>query len=176
MNFLRICLYTAAIGALAFVLPSCKAKKLAVKPTPVTEVPSSQPAAPVSQNTAPAPVTEAPPASEKPDLNFSNIQFDYNSSVLKTGAIQLLDQAAAQMKKSPTSQFIINGYASSEGTPGHNMELSIERANSVKSYLINDGIDANNLAIKGYGESNPIASNATSDGKALNRRVEIKIQ
>ncbi|MDB5008952.1 MAG: OmpA family protein [Mucilaginibacter sp.] len=176
MKFLRICLYTAAVGALAFVLPSCKAKKLAVKSTPVTEVPSNQPATPVTQNAAPAPVTEVPPAPAKPDLNFSNIQFDYNSSVLKTGAIQLLDQAAAQMKKSPSTIFIVNGYASSEGTPGHNMELSVQRANSVKLYLINDGVDANNLTAKGYGESNPIASNSTSDGKELNRRVEIKIQ
>jgi OOP family OmpA-OmpF porin len=55
------------------------------------------------------------------------------------------------------------------------MQLSIDRANSVKTYLSNSGVNTENLTVKGYGETKPIASNKTEHGKRLNRRVEIKI-
>jgi OOP family OmpA-OmpF porin len=55
------------------------------------------------------------------------------------------------------------------------MELSVERANSVKLYLVNSGINGDNLTVKGYGESNPIADNSTEEGRVQNRRVEIKV-
>ena len=78
------------------------------------------------------------------------------------------------MKADPKIKFNLNGYASAEGTDAHNMELSAQRANAVKSYLVNSGVDANNLITKGFGEANPVADNTTEAGRILNRRVEIK--
>ena len=78
------------------------------------------------------------------------------------------------MKQDPSVKFLLGGNASAEGTPEHNMELSVERANAVKSYLVNSGVQESSLTTKGYGESKPIASNDTEEGRALNRRVEIK--
>jgi OOP family OmpA-OmpF porin len=80
------------------------------------------------------------------------------------------------MKKDPSVKFIVNGYASIEGTEQHNMVLSQDRANSVKAYLVNSGIPAANLITKGNGTANPIADNNTEAGRILNRRVEIKKQ
>jgi OOP family OmpA-OmpF porin len=95
--------------------------------------------------------------------------------VLKTGSYQALDKAAAEMKKDKTVKFVLNGNSSAEGTDQRNMELSVERANSVKLYLVNSGVSGDSLDIKGLGESNPVADNKTEEGRVLNRRVEIKL-
>jgi len=85
-----------------------------------------------------------------------------------------MDRAIAEMKKDPLVKFVLNGNASAEGTPQHNMSLSVERANAVKMYLVNSGVNADNLRAVGNGESKPVADNTTEAGRALNRRVEIK--
>ncbi|WP_369412444.1 OmpA family protein [Mucilaginibacter rivuli] len=101
------------------------------------------------------------------------MQFDFDSSVLHTNAYPLLDAIAADLRGS-NKTVTIAGYASSEGTAAHNLMLSKDRANSVKTYLVNSGVDAKYLRIKGYGETNPIADNSTEEGRMLNRRVEFK--
>ena len=166
-------LLVISISLLALSLPACKAKKAVVTPAPApVEVKKEEPA-PAPK---PAPVEdkkEVPPPA-KPDYNFSNIQFEFNSPILKTSSYPTLDHIAAEMKKDPSAKFILNGYSSSEGTDQHNMILSEERASSVKLYLTNTGIADANLITKGNGESNPIADNTTEAGKSVNRRVEIK--
>jgi OOP family OmpA-OmpF porin len=175
MKFLRSFYIPALIVAAIAVLPACKAKKV-VQQTPVAEVPPPPPPAPPVQ-TAPAPVPPPPPPAPpvaKPDYNFSNIQFEFNSGILKTASYPIMDKAAAAMKKDPSVKFMLNGNASAEGTAEHNMSLSVERATAVKAYLVNTGVSADNLEVKGYGESKPIADNTTEEGRTLNRRVEIK--
>src|SRR6185312_1943872 len=98
-----------------------------------------------------------PAAPAPPDYNFTNVQVDFNSSVLRTDAIQYLDHVTTEMKKDASVKFVLDGYASAEGTPEHNMVLSKDRANSVKQYLSNAGIDASRLSTKGYGTKHPIA-------------------
>lgn len=173
MKILKTYLLLAGIGLFAISLQSCKTKKLAAKPAPpVAEAPKpvEKPAEkPVEEKTEPAPVAE------KPNFNFSNVQFEFNSGVLKTASFEILDRVAAEIKKDPTAKFVLNGHSSAEGTPEHNMSLSIDRANSVKSYLVNAGINGANLTIKGHGATEPVTSNTTEEGKALNRRVEIKL-
>lgn len=80
------------------------------------------------------------------------------------------------MKKDPSVKFVLNGNSSAEGSEAHNMSLSVERANSVKTYLVNTGVSTDVLAVKGYGESKPISPNTDEASRALNRRVEIKLQ
>ncbi len=79
------------------------------------------------------------------------------------------------MKKDQSTSFILNGHSSAEGTAARNLSLSVDRANSVKSYLVNAGLSASKFEVKGYGESMPITSNDTEAGKVKNRRVEIKL-
>lgn len=107
-------------------------------------------------------------------LNYRNIQFEFNSSVLKTSSYPVLDAIALQMKNSVETKFQLNGHSSAEGSNERNMMLSVDRANAVKAYLVNNGIKNSNLITKGYGEAKPIVANSTETNKALNRRVEIK--
>jgi len=104
---------------------------------------------------------------------YSNIQFEFDSSVLRTSSYPVLDATSADLRSTGKTIWV-NGYASSEGTAAHNMQLSKDRANSVKTYLVNSGVDAKHLKVKGYGETHPIADNSTEEGRILNRRVEFK--
>lgn len=102
---------------------------------------------------------------------FENIQFDFNSSVLKTESYPTLDKLSSGLKENG-GKVTVKGYASSEGTTAYNLKLSKDRANSVKTYLVNSGVNASQVVTKGYGEANPIASNDTEEGRIQNRRVE----
>jgi OOP family OmpA-OmpF porin len=106
----------------------------------------------------------------------NNIQFEYNSSVLRTSSYPTLDKVSSSMRATPGMKLQLDGHASAEGTDAYNMQLSIDRANAVKTYLVNSGVDAKNIATKGYGETRPIASNATEEGRIANRRVEFRQQ
>ena len=175
MKFLRsrftfIIVLSAIIG-----MQACKAKKLIQKPQPPVETTNTTPA----PQPKPAPVAVAKPAPapvKTPDLNIDQvkIQFDFNSSVLKTDSYAVLDQLASQIKSNSNVNYFLNGYASIEGTAEHNLILSRDRANAVKTYLVNTGINADILKTKGFGTRHPIADNNTEAGRILNRRVEIK--
>lgn len=108
--------------------------------------------------------------------DVSNIQFEFNSSVLKTSSYPTLDKVSSLMRSNSNMMVELDGNASAEGTEAYNMQLSIDRANAVKTYLVNSGVDANKITVKGFGETRPIASNATEAGRILNRRVEFRQQ
>jgi len=139
MKFLRSNFPVILILIATISLQACKAKKKLVQAPPPPPV--ENPAQPVQQ-TPPPPVqqTPPPPPAPAPDFNFSNIQFEFDSGILKTESYPILDKAAAEIKKDPTAKFLLKGYASAEGTDAHNMELSIDRANAVKVYLVNTGL------------------------------------
>lgn len=165
----------SVIALLGISVQACKTKKIVAKPTPPAQ--AAKPA-PVEEKpaTPPAPPKEEPaPPAPKPNYSFNNIQFEFNSAVLKTGSYETLDKVAAEMKKDQSAKFVINGHSSAEGTAEHNQQLSDDRANSVKSYLTNAGVNGANLSVKGYGESKPLTQNTSEEGRALNRRVEIKL-
>ena len=175
MKFLKLKFIPVAILFAAITVSACKSKKAVIaqpaaeQPAPVAQPqPQPKPVEPVKEEPAPAPTP--------PDYNFKNIQFEFNSGILKTDAYPILDKAAVELKKDPSVKFLLGGHSSAEGTDEHNMSLSVERANSVKTYLINTGVSGDQLAIKGYGESKPISTNNDEAGRVLNRRVEIKKQ
>ncbi len=116
----------------------------------------------------PKPDTTAKPV---PPAPYTNIQFEFDSSVLKTSSYPSLDATSAALR-ADGSTITVAGYASSEGTAAHNMHLSKDRANSVKTYLVNSGVDAKRIKVKGFGETHPIADNSTEEGRITNRRVE----
>jgi OOP family OmpA-OmpF porin len=174
MKFIRAIYFSVCILSAVLVLDACKAKK----PVQTAAAPVEE-AAPAPVAAKPAPVEEAAkpapaPVVEAPNYNFSNIQFEFNSGILKTASYPIMDRAAAEMKKDATVKFVLNGNASAEGTDAHNMALSVERATAVKAYLVNSGISADNLTVKGYGDKKPVADNSTEAGRVRNRRVEIK--
>lgn len=104
----------------------------------------------------------------------NNIQFEYNSSVLRTSSYATLDKVSSTLRANKSASLQLDGHASAEGTDAYNMQLSLDRANAVKTYLVNSGVDAKRIATKGYGETRPIASNTTEEGRVANRRVEFR--
>ncbi|NTE00607.1 OmpA family protein [Agrobacterium tumefaciens] len=175
MNISKNILLTTLIALSTLSIYSCKTKKLAAKPEPA---PIAKPKPPIEEKT-PAPAPEKEPEAEpsdKPNFNLDNIQFEFNSFVLKTSSFSILDKAVAEMKKAPNTQFILNGHSSAEGSPEHNMSLSVDRANAVKSYFVNAGLNADRFTIVGHGEKEPISTNNNEEGRTLNRRTEIRIK
>jgi len=174
MKFIRSNFSVLVILAALITLQACKAKKLVQKPASVAaDTTKPAPPPPAAPTPVATPAQTPPPA---PDYTFTNIQFEFNSGVLKTSSYPDLDKAAALMKVDPTVKFMLKGYASAEGTDAHNIELSVDRANSVKAYLVNSGVSADNISTQGFGEANPVADNTTDAGRILNRRVEISKQ
>ncbi len=105
---------------------------------------------------------------------YTNIQFDFDSSVLRTSSYPTLDAVSADLRANTAKKLQLDGFASSEGTAAHNMRLSKDRANSVKTYLVNSGVEAKRVSVKAYGETKPIADNSTEEGRVQNRRVEFE--
>lgn len=104
------------------------------------------------------------------------IQFDYDAAVISRSSFDLMDEIADVIKHNPQIEKIrIEGYASADGNPRHNQRLSAERAGAVMQYLVDAGIPASELEAVGYGAANPIADNATPEGREQNRRVEFTI-
>jgi outer membrane protein OmpA-like peptidoglycan-associated protein len=104
------------------------------------------------------------------------IQFEYDSAEIKPESHGILDEVVKVLTDNPRVEKLdIVGHTSSEGSDAHNNELSTNRAASVKQYLIDHGIDAARLTSQGKGESDPLESNDTEEGKIANRRVEFKV-
>ena len=103
------------------------------------------------------------------------ILFDSGKSTIKAQSEAVLGDIIAILKEYPTSKFTVEGHTDSVGSETLNQRLSDSRANSVKEYLTENGIDAFRLSSLGYGESKPIDSNKTRAGRANNRRVEINL-
>lgn len=104
-----------------------------------------------------------------------NIYFETSSDVLKSESNSSLDKVALIMTKNPNANLSIEGHTDNTGSTVGNLDLSKNRAASVKNYLLSKGIDASRIITNGYGEARPIASNDTEEGRALNRRVELII-
>ena len=125
----------------------------------------------------PAPAATATPAPAAatagafPDLG--TVHFDTDSAVLTAADQATLDRAADAMKNDPSVHMRLEGFTDSTGTDPHNLTLSQRRAIAVGDYLKGKGIDNSRLTGEGFGPSNPVDTNATTAGKADNRRVEL---
>ena len=104
------------------------------------------------------------------------INFDFNKSKITEADRKELKKAIAFLNKYPKSRIRLEGYTDSVGTQQYNLGLSKRRAAATKKYLVKEArVSSRMISTVGYGESNPIASNKTPEGRALNRRVEILI-
>jgi len=176
MNISKAYLLIFAMATLAITMQACKSKKMAVQPSADVETVKKEPVEEKQPEKPPVEKKEeAAPVVEKPNYDFKNIQFEFDSGVLKTDSYSVLDQIVREMKKDTSVKFVINGHSSIEGSAEHNMALSVDRANSVKLYLVNAGISPDNLTSKGFGATQPTTTNDTEEGRTLNRRVEIKV-
>lgn len=153
-------------------------------PTPTPEptpTPTPEPTPTPTPEPTPAPDLAASIAALEAALSgHSSFGFAFESSELSAGARAALDDLAAAMTAAlagdPGLRLAIAGHTDSTGPEGYNLRLSEARANAVRDYLVSRGVSPGALSTTGYGESTPVATNATTDGRAANRRVELTLQ
>ena len=158
----------AALGAgLGYLF--CHEKKV---PPPPAPTPAPAP--------APAPPPPPPPPPPEPEvgskiISLEGANFDFNKATLKPEGMAKLDQAAAVMAEHADLTVGVEGHTDSVGSDAYNQKLSERRAQAAVDYLVSKGVDASRLQPTGYGESKPVASNDTAEGRAQNRRVDLVV-
>jgi OOP family OmpA-OmpF porin len=108
-------------------------------------------------------------------LTLGDILFDVDRAELKPGAMQNLYRLVTFLKEYPDRGVLVEGHTDSTGSDAYNLSLSQRRADSVKSFLVTNGVAPERVVARGYGKGYPIASNDTAAGRQRNRRVEIVI-
>ncbi len=106
---------------------------------------------------------------------LKGVNFAFDSSELTPQSKGILGQWVTKMKEDQTNRVEVAGHTDSVGSDAYNQPLSERRAKSVVDYFVSQGVPANRIKAVGYGQSRPIASNATDEGRAQNRRVELHI-
>jgi OOP family OmpA-OmpF porin len=139
---------TAAKGCDGFLAPKAAAKKPAAKKSKVTQT--------------------------KITLQADTL-YDFDKATLKPEGKATLDKVAADLRKIKLEVVIAVGNTDSVGTDAYNMALGQRRAQSVKAYLISKGVDGGRIYTESKGKTNPVATNATAEGRAKNRRTDIEV-
>jgi outer membrane protein OmpA-like peptidoglycan-associated protein len=126
---------------------------------------------------APEPVAAPVVLPKEEIITIRDVHFEFNKATLTPGDKQQLDMVATKLKTEATNvQLHVSGHTDSVGSDAYNQKLSQKRAQSVTDYLVSAGIPRSSfVSVEGDGEARPVADNKTADGRALNRRVEIKI-
>lgn len=109
-------------------------------------------------------------------FTLEGVHFAFDSAELRPGAEQRLDEAVRKLTDNKQANVAVIGHTDSIGTESYNQDLSLRRARSVVDYLTSHGVDSHRLRIDGRGESEPIATNETREGRAMNRRVEFVVE
>jgi iron complex outermembrane receptor protein len=124
-------------------------------------------------NTRPGAVVDLDGCEVEAVISLEGVHFDFDKATLRPDAIAILDKAVGLLKTQAKVVVEVAGHTDSVGSEEYNQGLSERRAISVKDYLESQGITATRLTARGYGEAQPVASNDTEEGRALNRRVEL---
>lgn len=129
--------------------------------------------APAPAPAALAPVVAPEPAPAPAKLVLTGVNFDFDMAVIRSDDFDKLDRDVATLREWGNVKVEVAGHTDSIGTDEYNMGLSLRRADAVRNYLVDKGIPAERLTVKGYGESQPVNDNTTSEGRFGNRRVEL---
>lgn len=107
-------------------------------------------------------------------VDLYGIYFDTDQATLKAESGPVLEQVRALLEQRPRLRLVVAGHTDAEGSDAHNQSLSDARARAVVAWLVDKGVDGARLSSEGHGETRPVANNGTAEGRALNRRVEIR--
>ncbi|HKJ25627.1 MAG TPA: OmpA family protein, partial [Myxococcota bacterium] len=142
-------------------------------PPPPEPLPAIEPVPPAPEPPPPPP----PPATDavKEKIVLRGVNFDFDRAEIRGDAAVILDEAVEILKRNPNRQVVIEGHTDWTGPEEYNQTLSENRAEAVKKYMIENGVEEGNLSVVGYGETQPVAPNDTRDGRSRNRRVELKV-
>jgi OOP family OmpA-OmpF porin len=159
------------------VLPECAgAKPAPAAPAPAAPARPAAPAAPTPPAAPAAPARPAPASVRAAVVIQADALFDFDKSVLRPDGRKSIDDAMAKMGGVDLEMVIATGHTDSIGTDAYNQKLSERRAAAVKDYLVSKGIPASKITTIGKGESQPVATNKTAEGRQKNRRVDIEFK
>ena len=151
--------------------PDCMPKAAPKSATPAA------PGAPAAPAKPAAPAAKAAPASVKQAIVIqADALFDFDKSVVRPDGKKRIDEALAKLQGVDVEMVIATGHTDSVGTDAYNQKLSERRAAAVKAYLVSKGIPASKITTIGKGESQPVATNKTAEGRQKNRRVDIEFK
>jgi len=146
---------------------------VAVAQAPSEDLPAAPPPPPAAAaEVEPAPAEQLP---VRKKVVLRGVQFDFDKADIRADARPVLDAAIETLGEHGNVSVVAEGHTDNVGSDEYNEKLSLRRATSVKGYLVAGGISSARLKVEGYGESKPVASNETEDGRAQNRRVELRV-
>ena len=148
----------------------CQPKKAPPPPPPKKEAPKPAPPPP------PPPPKPAPKSVKQSVVIQADALFDFDKSVVRPDGKKSIDAAIAKLKGVDVEMVIATGHTDSIGTDAYNQKLSERRAAAVKDYMVSKGIPAAKITTIGKGESQPVATNKTAEGRQKNRRVDIEFK
>ncbi len=123
----------------------------------------------------PPPAPPPPPPVVKQKIVLRGVNFDFDKSTIRPDAAEILSEAARILREEPDVRVSVDGHTDARGTDEYNQRLSERRAEAVVDRLIELGVSRGRLQPQGFGESRPVASNDTEEGRAQNRRVELNV-
>ena len=147
-------------------------------PSPPPSPPPPPPPPPPPAKPKPPPPPPPPPPAPKVErtILLDDVLFDFDKSTIKPEGAAILDRLVTFMNENKNTKVSLSGYTDNIGTEAYNLKLSDRRWMSGRDYLTKKGIESGRISGQGFGESKPIADNKTAEGRAKNRRVEIKVQ
>lgn len=137
------------------------------EPAPVAE--------PIAAPPPPPPAQQLPPPTRK-KIVLRSVYFEFNRSNISPDAAPVLDEAAGLLRDEGDINIVAEGHTDNIGSDAYNERLGDRRSKSVRAYLINRGIQPRRIRTETYGESRPVATNDTAEGRAQNRRVELRVE
>jgi OmpA-OmpF porin, OOP family len=158
------------------VLPECAGVVTPAAPSPAAPARPSAPAAPATPAAPAAPAKPAPSSVRQSIVIQADALFDFDKSVLRPDGKRSIDDALSKINGVDLEMVIATGHTDSIGTNQYNQRLSERRAQAVKDYLVSKGIAASKVTTIGKGETQPVATNKTKEGRQKNRRVDIEFK
>ncbi len=148
----------------------------------LSESPATPTPTPVDPTPAPTPTPTPAPTPAPVPVSFGMVNFDFNSALVKSKYISLLDSVAEYLKQNPEAKIALLGNTSDEGSEAYNEHLSEQRGDSVRAYLIHEGVAKDRISVVPHGEDDPIVDPThqptaadLEHARELNRRVELVI-
>jgi OOP family OmpA-OmpF porin len=153
--------------------PDCMPK---AAPAPAAPAASTAPAAPAAPAAPSAPAKPAPASVKQAIVIQADALFDFGRDRYVVHRLRRIDEALAKLAGVDVEMVIATGHTDSVGTDAYNQKLSERRAAAVKEYLVSKGVPASKITTIGKGESQPVATNKTKEGRQKNRRVDIEFK
>ena len=169
----------ACVVSSGVVHPDCAGVKAAPAPAAPKPAAPTAPAAPAAPTAPSAPASAAKPAPasvRQAVVIQADALFDFDKSVVRPDGKKSIDAALAKLGGVDLEMVIATGHTDSVGTDAYNQKLSERRAAAVKDYLVSKGIPSSKVTTIGKGESQPVATNKTAEGRQKNRRVDIEFK